>query len=149
MGWIQDHGWQSWLIIALVLGLAELATLDFTLLMLAVGALAGCLANLVGLNIVVQVIVAVVVALLMLVVVRPPLVRWLHRNDVTLTSGTAGIIGKSGLVLERVTSLNGRVKVAGEVWSARTSEDGIAIEPGSRVSVAEIDGATVVVNPSG
>jgi membrane protein implicated in regulation of membrane protease activity len=149
MDWIRDHGWETWLIAALVLALAELATLDFTLLMLAVGALGGSLAAALGIPVVGAVLIAVGIALVMLVAVRPPLVRWLHRNDVPLTSGTAGLIGRTGLVLERVTSLNGRVKVSGEVWSARAADDGIVLEPGSRVHIDEIDGATVVVSPTG
>jgi membrane protein implicated in regulation of membrane protease activity len=149
MDWIRQHGWETWLIAALVLALAELATLDFTLLMLAIGALAGSVAAVLGVPVVGAVLIAVVVALIMLVLVRPPLVRWLHRDDVPLTSGTAGLIGRTGLVLERVTSLNGRVKVSGEVWSARAADDGIVLEPGSRVHIDEIDGATVVVSPTG
>jgi membrane protein implicated in regulation of membrane protease activity len=148
MDWIQSHGWQTWLIVSLLLALAELATLDFTLLMLAVGAAAACVVCAVGAPVVFQVLSGVAVALLMLTVVRPPLVRWLHRNDVELRSGTAGVVGRTGLVLERVTSMNGRVKVSGEVWSARTFDAHTVVEPGSTVLITEIDGATVVVSPT-
>jgi len=39
MDWLRDNVWAAWLGIAVVLGLAELASLDFTLLMLAAGAI--------------------------------------------------------------------------------------------------------------
>ena len=40
----------------------------------------------------------------------------------------------------------GRIKLAGEVWSARAYLPGTTIEPGSTVDVFEIDGATAVVH---
>jgi membrane protein implicated in regulation of membrane protease activity len=144
MDWIRDHGWQTWLIAALLLAAAEMATLDFTLLMMAAGAGVGCILSALGLHIAVQVIGAVATSVALLAFVRPPIVRRLHRAP-TVHSGTAGLIGKSGLVLERVTAHSGRVKLGGEVWSARTVDDSQVLEPGSTVAVAEIDGATAVV----
>jgi membrane protein implicated in regulation of membrane protease activity len=146
MDWIRDHGWQTWLIAALLLAAAEMATLDFTLLMMAVGAGVGCILAALGLNVVGQVLGAVVVAVALLAFVRPPIVRRLHRAP-TLHSGTAGLVGRSGLVLERVTAHTGRVKLSGEVWSARALDDAQVIEPGTKIGVAEIDGATAVVYP--
>jgi membrane protein implicated in regulation of membrane protease activity len=146
MDWIRDHGWESWLIAALVLAAAEMATLDFTLLMMAVGAGVGCVLSALGLPLVIQVLGAVATAVALLAFVRPPIVRRLHRAP-TVKSGTAGLVGKSALVLERVTAHSGRVKLNGEVWSARTVADSQVIEPGSQVAVDEIDGATAVVHP--
>lgn len=146
MDWLLDHDWQSWLIVALLLAGFELATLDFTLLMMAIGALAGCLVAALGFGVTVQVVTAAVVAVALLAFVRPSMIKRLHRGP-TLETGPVALIGKSGLVLERVTAHNGRVKLSGEVWSARTLEDTQTIEPGSKVAVAEIDGATAVVYP--
>jgi len=146
MDWLLDHDWQSWLIAALLLAAFEMATLDFTLLMMAVGALAGCLVAALGFGVTVQVITAAVVAVGLLAFVRPSMVRRFHKGP-TLQTGPVALIGKSGLVLERVTANNGRVKLRGEVWSARTLEESQTIEPGSKVGVAEIDGATAVVYP--
>jgi membrane protein implicated in regulation of membrane protease activity len=144
--WIRDHAWQTWLIAALLLAAAEMATLDLTLLMMAIGAGAGCLMAALGFGIVVQVLVAVAVAVALLAFVRPSIVRRLHAGP-TLESGPGGLVGKSGLVLERVTAFDGRVKLSGEVWSARALEESQVIEPGSKVGVAQIDGATAVVYP--
>lgn len=146
MDWLREHDWQTWLIVALLLAGTEMATLDFTLLMMAVGALAGCLAAAVGFNLVVQVLTAVVVAVALLAFVRPPIVRRLHRGP-TLQSGAGALVGRSGLVLERVDAHNGRVKLSGEIWSARSLEESQVIQPGGKVGVAQIDGATAVVYP--
>jgi len=144
MDWFRDHDWQTWLSIGLLLAAAELATVDFTLLMLAVGALAGCLVAALGLNVVVQVIVAATVSVSLLGFVRPSIARRLHAGP-TLKSGPEALVGKDGLVLERVTAHNGRVKLQGEIWSARALDGDSVIEPGSRVSVVRIEGATAVV----
>ncbi|MDQ3307171.1 MAG: NfeD family protein [Actinomycetota bacterium] len=144
MDWLREHDWQTWLIIALLLAATEMATLDFTLLMLAVGALVASLMAALGFNIVVQVLSAVVVSMALLAFVRPPIVRRLHAGP-TLQTGPESLVGKSGMVLERVTAHAGRVKLSGEVWSARSVEEAAVIEPGHKVAVAEIDGATAVV----
>lgn len=146
MGWFGDHQWQTWLVAAFLLAGFEMATLDFTLLMMAVGALAGCLVALLGFGVAAQVITAVVVAVGMLAFVRPNILKRVHSGP-TLESGTGALVGKSALVLERVTAYNGRVKLSGEIWSARTADESQTIEPGTMVSVAEIDGATAVVHP--
>lgn len=146
MDWLQEHSWQAWLVVSLVLAGAEIATLDFTLLMMAAGALAGCAAAAGGLNVYVQVLVAAIVAVSLLAFVRPNVARRLHAGP-TVRTGPAALIGGTGLVLERVTEHAGRIKLDGEVWSARSLDEDVDIEPGSKVSVAEIDGATAVVFP--
>ena len=146
MEWVRDHDWQLWLVIALLLAGTEMATLDFTLLMMAIGALVACLVAALGANVVAQVLSAVAVAVALLAFVRPSIVRRLHAGP-TLQHGPEALVGKSGLVLERVTPHNGRVKLSGEVWSARTLDETMVIEPGGKVAVAEIDGATAVVYP--
>lgn len=147
MDWLQEHSWQAWLVVSLVLAGAEVATLDFTLLMMAAGALAGSAAAAGGLNVYVQVLVAAVVAVSLLAFVRPAMARRLHAGP-TIRTGPAALIGGTGVVLETVTEYGGRVKLSGEIWSARSLDESVEIEPGSKVSVAEIDGATAVVFPA-
>ena len=146
MSWLADHDWEAWLIVALLLAAAEMATVDLTLLMMSIGAGAGCLMAALGFDVWFQVVVAAVVAVALLAFVRPSFVKRLHAGP-TIQSGPQALVGQSGLVLERVTGLTGRVRLKGEVWSARTVDDALTIEPGARVGVAEIDGATAVVYP--
>ena len=53
--------------------------------------------------------------------------------------------GKQAVVLERVDGSGGRIKLAGEVWSARSLDTGRAYEVGQEVDVVEIEGATAIV----
>ena len=63
-----------------------------------------------------------------------------------LGAGTAALIGSHAVVLERVDVDGGQVKLAGEVWSARSFDDDEVLEPGARVQVMRIDGATALVS---
>jgi membrane protein implicated in regulation of membrane protease activity len=134
-----------WLGVALALVLVETATVDFTFLMLAGGALGGSVAAAFGASFTVQAVVAAAVAVGMLLTVRP----WLKRRF-TVTEhhrmGAEAHLGRSGFVLDRVTGTSGQIKLGGETWTARTR--GEAIEPGEEVVVDSIDGATAVVSRS-
>ena len=146
MDWFSGHDWQVWLVAALLLAGAELTTTDFTLLMLAVGAGIACILAAIGIPVVGQVIVFAIASVALLAFVRPSFVRRMHAGP-TLKTGTQSLIGKDGLVLERVTAYSGRIKLSGEVWSARTYDETVVVEPGQKVEVAEIDGATAVIYP--
>lgn len=145
--WLADNPWVVWLALSGVLAVSEMATLDLTLLMLAVGAIAGFgVAVLLPGVIWAQIVVAVVVALLCLGLVRPSILKRLHRG-VGYRSSVEAVLGSSGVTTRAVTASGGEVKVNGETWSAR-SYDGEPIAAGVPVDVFEIDGLTVVVYPS-
>ncbi|MBA3263696.1 MAG: NfeD family protein, partial [Thermoleophilaceae bacterium] len=80
-----------------------------------------------------------------LVVLRPIARRHLH-TPAQLRTGTAALVGAHAVVLERVDRDGGTVKLAGEVWSARSYDEDHAFEPGARVEVLKIDGATALVH---
>lgn len=150
MTWLTEHPALAWLAVALVLAAIEVATLDLIFVMLAVGAAAGAVVAGLGAPFVIQVVAAVAVALLLIGLLRPALVRRLHQGPDTAT-GTAALVGREARVLETVTETGGRIKLSGEVWSART--DGRTrpdtILPGQPVRVVSIEGATAVVTAAG
>jgi membrane protein implicated in regulation of membrane protease activity len=142
MDWLQDHHWEVWLGIAILLLIGEMATLDLVMAMLAIGALAGLLTAMLSDSWVVQGIVAAIVALAMLAVVRPSLARRLHRGEDALL-GNDRLIGMRGEVREPIGPLQvGRVAMDGEIWSASADA---AIPVGTTVEVVEIRGATAHV----
>ncbi len=136
--------WVFWVALAGVLGIAEIVTLTLLLGLLALAALAAALVALVGGGLALQILAFAVGALALLTVVRPVARRHL-RNPHQLRSGTDALIGTSGVVLQRVDRSGGQVKLAGETWSARAYDESSVIEPGSRVEVLQIQGATAVV----
>lgn len=144
--WLSSNWWAVWLIVATLLALAEALTLDFTLLMLAAGALAGAGAAVLfpGL-ILVQVIIAVGVAFAMLFLLRPTLLDKV-RSAPGYRSSLQRMVGSTGRAVTAITSGSGEVKVNGEVWQARSFDD-VDIEAGAPVEIFEVDGTTVVVYP--
>ena len=144
MSWFADHGWLAWVGIALALGAIELASVDFVFLMLAGGALAGAVAAVLGVPVVGQVLVSLAVAALALLLVRPVIKRQFTAPDAR-DIGTAAQIGRSALVLSTVTGTDGRIKLGGETWTARTAPDAAACLPGQEVRVVSIEGATAIV----
>jgi membrane protein implicated in regulation of membrane protease activity len=136
-----------WLIVALALAGAEALTGDMFLLMLGGGALAAAGSSwLLDLPIWTDGAVFLVVSVLLLILVRPALRRRLTPKS--LTTGIKALEGKTALVLDRVAHDEGQVKVDGQVWTARPLNEGDVFEPGERVTVMHIDGATAVVwNP--
>lgn len=144
--WLSANWWAVWLIVAMLLAVAESFTLDFTLLMLAAGALAGAGAAVLfpGL-ILVHVLVAVGVAFAMLFLLRPTLLAKV-RSAPGYRSSLQRMVGSTGRALTAISGSTGEVKVNGEVWQARSFGD-VDIEAGAPVEIFEVDGTTVVVYP--
>ncbi len=147
MEWFEAHAWQAWLGLGITLGVLEMFSLDLILLMLAVGAGVGMVAALAGLPLVFQALAAVAASAAMLLVVRPSMARRLHRGP-ELAVGHSKLVGQQGVVLEPVSQQHpGRIKLAGEVWTARPYDDTLTIDQGETVDVLQITGATALVHP--
>ena len=136
----------GWLALALVLGGVEVVSVDFVFSMLAGGALAGSLAAALGFPIAGQVIVAVAVAAALLALVRPLAKRYFSVPEGHGGIGAGGQVGRQAQVLETVTEHDGRVKLGGETWSARTGPGAAPCLPGQEVRVVSIQGATAIVS---
>jgi membrane protein implicated in regulation of membrane protease activity len=147
MDWLSDHVAGVLLALAILLGIAEMFSLDLILGMMALGTLVGVVAALLGAGFAVSAVVAAVASVACLAVVRPPLIKRLHSGP-ELTLGHNKLVGQQGVVTERITGLeSGRIRLAGEFWSAKPYDETLAIEPGSTVEVLEIRGATAYVHP--
>ncbi|MGW5451418.1 NfeD family protein [Nocardia sp. NPDC003979] len=134
-----------WLIAGLVLAAAEMLTGDLTLLMLGVAALATAgVSAAAGLPLWGDALVFGVMAGVLFLGVRPVLRRRFGTPPPTPTNVDA-LTGKSALVLEDVAEYSGRVKLGGEVWTARPLDPSEVYEAGVTVYVMKIDGATAVV----
>jgi membrane protein implicated in regulation of membrane protease activity len=133
-----------WLILAALLAAGEVATTALVLGLVAVAAVAAGLVALAGVGVAFQLVAFIAASLALLGLVRPVARRHLQTPR-AIRTGTAALVGARGLVLERVDAHDGRVKIGGEVWSARAYDETQAIEPGATVEVAKIEGATALV----
>lgn len=145
MEWWSAHAWQAWLGAAFVLGAAELFILDLTLLMLAIGALAGMALALVSDSLALQVIGACAASVALLGLVRPSLVRRLHSGP-ELQTGHTRLIGRQGVITAQATDTkSGLMEIGGETWTVRPAYP-FTLLPGSTVEVVQIEGATAIVD---
>lgn len=137
--------WTLWLVAALALGIAEVISGGTLVLgMVGVGALAAAGTALVTGAEWAPWLVFALVSTAMIALVRPIARRHLSMPR-ELRSGAAALIGTDARVVSEVTAEDGRVKIAGEVWSAR-SFDGDSVYPeGAVVQVLQISGATALV----
>lgn len=128
----------------MLLGIAEIFTLDLTFAMLAGGALAAGLVALTGADLWVSIATFAIVSVVLLFAVRPALMR--HFKTAHSVTGTAALVGRKAVAIDEVTTRTGRIKLNGEVWSARTREGAIAED--AYATVVAIDGAKAIVEPA-
>lgn len=139
--------WLIWLAAGVVLGILELLSLDFVLLMLAVGCFAGTLVAIVDDDWVLPAVIAIVVAGAMLGLVRPLLIRRLQTGP-DLKLGSQRLIGAQSLTSDEISDQRpGQLIIAGEQWTAQPYAEGTVIPPGTAVEVLAIKGATAYVHP--
>jgi membrane protein implicated in regulation of membrane protease activity len=142
--------WGWWFIAAALLVAGEILTLDLILAMVAAGAVVGGVvavldgAGAPGTGPVTQGAAALAAALVGLLVLRPVALRHLKRTP-ELRTGVARLVGADAVVLEQVGPQGGRIRLDGEVWSARSYDGSSVFESGAGVSVLQIDGATALV----
>ena len=139
--------WLIWIIISIVCLILELSSGDFFILCFAIGAavaavIAGCGASLTW-----QIVTFAVVSALSLLLVRPALLRKLHKPQRERLSNAEAMIGQEGRVSENIEAGGyGRVAIDGDDWKAR-SADGSAIDKDVRVRVVKMDSIILTVEP--
>jgi membrane protein implicated in regulation of membrane protease activity len=139
--------WVIWLIVAVVFAVAEVINLSFYLFPFAIGAAGAAVVDLAGGGAAITWATFAVLTAVSFTVVRPIARRHINMPP-QLRTGTAALVGRTAVVLERIDNDEGvgRVRLDGEVWTARCYDDDCVIEPGKRVHVMEIRGATALVS---
>jgi membrane protein implicated in regulation of membrane protease activity len=136
--------WVVWLVAAAGLAVAEVITLTFVLGLLAIAAVLASVVALAGVPVAAQIAVFAAAGAGLAFGVAPIARRHL-RTPTALRTGVAALEGRKVTVTEDVTARGGRVKVGGESWAARALDPTREIPAGTSVSVAKVDGATLVV----
>jgi len=137
--------WVIWAIVAVGLAVGEILTPGlFFLGPVALAAVAAAVVATLGGGLGIELLVFIVAAIASLAVLRPIARRHLHM-PAKLRTGTAGLVGTRGLAIERIDVHGGRVKIGGELWSARAFDETQVIEPGAQVEIVKIEGATALV----
>ncbi|NUW37398.1 NfeD family protein [Nonomuraea sp. SMC257] len=138
--------WIVWVILAVVLGVAEIFTLTAALGLLGVAALLTAAGAAIGLPVPLQLLVFALSSTAGLFVVRPMAVRHIRQPQVQ-RFGVEALVGKPAYAITQVTGRDGRIRVGGEEWSARAYDETLVIPEGASVDIIEIEGATALVYP--
>jgi membrane protein implicated in regulation of membrane protease activity len=137
--------WLIWALAAVLLAVGEIVTPGlFFLGPVALAAVVAGVAAAVGFGVVVQLVLFIAGSIASVGLLRPVARRHLHMPP-ALRTGTAALEGSKAVVLQRVDANGGRVRIGGEEWSARAYMDDQVLEPGARVEVVKIEGATALV----
>jgi len=137
--------WVIWAIVAVGLAIGEVLTPGmFFLGPVALAAVIAAVIAAFGAGLGIELTVFIVAAVASLAVLRPIARRHLHM-PARLRTGTAALVGARALAVERIDQHGGRVKIGGEVWTARAFDETQVIEPGAQVEVVKIEGATALV----
>ena len=139
-------GWVVWLVVGCLVAVGEMLTMGLYLAPFAAGALLASALSVAGLGTAVAVVGFVVGSLAFLLALRP-IARRHRRGPAALRTGTAALVGRGGVVLERIANAEavGCVRIDGEVWTARAYDEDRIYEIGEQVQVVEIRGATALV----
>jgi len=137
--------WSFWLITAGVFFFIELSTSGFLVFWLGLAAIISMIVSFFTASIGIQTAVFVGASILLIISTRPLLNKFLKSKDnSTIPTNIYSIIGKKGIVVEDINNVDytGKVKVAGELWSATSSED---LAKGTKIEVIEVNGVKLKV----
>lgn len=135
----------GWLIMAIIFGVIELATMGLTTIWFAIGALVAMIVAMIGLGLIWQIIFFLVISTICLYYTRPIAQKYLKvgsvKTNVNSIIGCVGIVTKS--IEEHAT---GQCKVKGQIWTAK-SYDGGSIAEQTEVKVMSVEGVKLIVTP--
>ena len=136
-----------WLLLAALFIVIEIISLGLTTIWFAGGAFVAALAGLAGVSLTIQVALFLIVSIILLVLTRPVAVKYLDSKTQKTTS--EALIGQKAVVLQTIDNLKteGQVKVNGMEWTARAKTDEMVIPEGEVVTILEIQGVKLIVEP--
>lgn len=135
--------WKMWLLISGICLIIESFTLGFFVFWFSIGAIFALITSLFTQNIIIQSTVFIITSTLLLLLTKP-LIKNFVKTPKTKPTNVYSIIGKEGIVLETIDSLNGtgKVKVNGELWSAISDSN---IEKDEKIKVISVNGVKLKV----
>ena len=138
--------WHIWIIVAVLLLIAEIFTMGFFTATLAMGCIVAGIFSAMDCGIKVQLITFSIGTLVGFFGVRPFMIKYAHRKNNTVKTNIDALIGKVGRVTVSINNSKheGRVIVEGDDWKAETENDEI-ISAGERIQIVRVNSTTLIV----
>ena len=137
-----------WVMALVVFLIVEAVTAGLVSIWFVFGSLVALICAALGAAVWLQIFWFVIVSVATLVLTRPLVKRYVDSRSVATNADRS--IGRAAVVTERIDNLaaTGAVKLDGVVWTARSTDDAVAIETGERVTVRAIEGVKLIVERS-
>ena len=134
-----------WVVALVVFLIVEAVTAGLVSIWFVFGSLVALICAALGAAVWLQIFWFVIVSVATLVLTRPLVKRYVDSRSVATNADRS--IGRAAVVTERIDNLaaTGAVKLDGVVWTARSTDDAVAIETGERVTVRAIEGVKLIV----
>ena len=134
-----------WVVALVVFLIVEAVTAGLVSIWFVFGSLVALICAALGAAVWLQIFWFVIVSVVTLVLTRPLVKRYVDSRSVATNADRC--IGRTAVVTERIDNLAaaGAVKLDGVVWTARSTDDAVAIETGERVTVRAIEGVKLIV----
>ena len=134
-----------WVVALVVFLIVEAVTAGLVSIWFVFGSLVALICAALGAAVWLQIFWFVIVSVATLVLTRPLVKRYVDSRSVATNADRS--IGRAAVVTERIDNLAaaGAVKLDGVVWTARSTDDAVAIETGERVTVRAIEGVKLIV----
>jgi len=145
---MEQLGWILWLVIGIILIIAEVFTLGFVLLWFGVGAIAAALAGFLGAPFVFQFLIFALVSIALTAMSRTIFAKYLsHSDENTLKMGVDSLPGQVGTVTlgSKGAMQEGAVKVYGSTWTAFPIDGETELVEGEKVEVVSVKGSSIYV----
>ena len=137
--------WHIWIIVALLFFILEIFTPGFAVACLAIGAIGGAIATLVGWEFKFQLLVFAITSIVALVSVRPLVIKFLKSKKKETLTNTDALIGRESIVTETIQpNVGGRVKIDGDDWKAVCS-NADSVNCGTIVRITKVDSVILTV----
>jgi len=140
--------WIGWLVLGVILIIAEIFTLGFVLLWFGIGAIAAALAGMLGAPFVIQFAVFAGISVVLTLMSRTIFAKYLgHSDEEAVKMGIDALPGQIGTVTtESMGALNeGAVKVYGSTWTAFPVDEESRLIEGEKVEVVSVKGSSIYV----
>lgn len=147
---MDQYGWILWILLGIVLIVAEIFTLGFVLFWFGIGALVGALVGFLGFGLVWQFIAFAVVSTVLTVLSRKIFSKYYsHDEGSTIKMGMDSLPGQIGTVsaASKGALQSGEVKVFGSTWTAFPELGEKPLVEGEKVEVVSVKGSSIYVRP--
>ncbi|MGI8467517.1 MAG: NfeD family protein [Pyrinomonadaceae bacterium] len=149
---MESLAWILWIVLGVILIIAEVFTLGFVLLWFGIGALCAAFVGYLGFGLGWQFLIFAVVSIILTALSRTIFANYYsHDDENKLRSGKDSLPGQIGTVsgASRGAMAKGEVKVFGSTWTAFPEEGELPLVEGEKVEVVSVKGSSLYVRRTG